>query len=89
MAMVCNTFNLEKEMQDLGNAVKKATKFFEKDRRWLSRRRELIAQRDAEMLNRVVIPLGKSIADEVQECLDWNRENADSLTKQFNSIPMP
>jgi hypothetical protein len=89
MAMICNTYNLEKMMQDVGASVKEATKFFEKDNERFSRRQKLISERNAEILEHVVIHPGESKDDVCEECLEWIRNDAKKLSEKFNSIPMP
>jgi len=89
MAMVCETFNLENAMRDLGTGVKAATKFFEKDKERHARRLKLVSERNAELLKHVHVDPGQSKDDAIEECLEWIREYHEKLTKQFNSISMP
>jgi hypothetical protein len=89
MAMVCQTFNLETMMRDVGTSVKEATHFFEQDKERFSRREKMLSEQRSEILKNVVINPGESKDDISEECLEWNRKHAQELTKQFNSIPMP
>jgi hypothetical protein len=89
MALVCQTFNLENAMRDVGTGVKAATKLFEKDKERHSRRQKLVSERNAELLKHVHMNPGESKESVVEECLEWIREDAEKLTRRFNSIPMP
>jgi hypothetical protein len=89
MAMVCNTYNLEQAIHDLGTAIQKATKFFQEDKGWLSRLQKMLEQKRVEILEAIIIRPGESEDDAYEECSKWNQENAEKLTKRFNSIPIP
>ena len=89
MAMVCQTFNLETMMRDVGTGLKEATRFFEQDKERFFRREKMLSERRSEILKSLVIRPNESKDDAYEDSLKWNREDAEKLTKRFNSIPMP
>ncbi len=89
MAMVCETHNLEHYLKELGTAVSKTSKFFEQDKHRPSRGKEMLARRNAEILESLVLPPGESEEDEIEDSMKWNRKYADELTRRFQSIPLP
>jgi hypothetical protein len=88
MGMVCQTFNLETMMRDVGTAVKEATRFFEQDKERFSRHQKMLSERKPEILEQLVILPNESRDDAYEESLEWNRKHAEQLTHQFNSIPL-
>ncbi len=89
MAMVCQTFNLEARMHDVGTSVKEATHFFEQGKEHFSRRDKMLSERRSEILKTVVIRPNESEDEAYEDSLKWNRKDAEQLTKRFTSIPIP
>ena len=89
LAMVCQTFNLDHHLQELGTAIYNTTKYFTQHKVRPYDMKELHDRRDVESLENLLVPPDASREEEIEESLEWNRGHAKQLTKQFHSITIP
>ncbi len=89
MALVCEPYNLEHYIKQVGTAVHETTKFFAQNNYRSYDLKRMLVQRKIEIIDS---QLGSPIAsedDEINESLEWNQNHAKQLTKTFQSIPIP
>jgi hypothetical protein len=89
LAMVCETYNLEHYMKKVGTAIHETTKYFRQNRVRSYDPKEMRARRDAEIIASIVLQPDASRQEEINESLEWNREHAKKLTKQFEALVAP
>ena len=76
-------------MKKLGTAAHQTTKFFRQNKVRPYDLKEMVARRNVEIIDSLVLLPGDSKEDEIEESLKWNQDEAKQLAQRFHSIVMP